>query len=148
MAETAADGERDETMRIEAWNCVGMAMWCTASDELRDERSHASVTAALPPVPQPLLPVIEPDVAGCYRGRRYSNGDPIPSRSFTYVTTVDSATFHLRVLGAPQLIDQEGQSPQGLGWGKPLALLIYLALRGEVRRDEIVDLLWRDVEES
>ena len=41
-----------------------------------------------------------------------------------------------------------GQTPAALGWGKPLALLCYLAIRGAVRRDEIVDLLWRDVDEA
>ena len=44
--------------------------------------------------------------------------------------------------------DDLGQVPAALGWGKPLALLCYLAIRGDVRRAEIVDLLWRDVDEE
>lgn len=35
-----------------------------------------------------------------------------------------------------------------MGWGKPLALLAVLAVRGQAPREEIVDLLWRNVEES
>ena len=36
----------------------------------------------------------------------------------------------------------------GLGPGKPLALLAYLAVRREARRDELVDLLWGKVSET
>jgi DNA-binding SARP family transcriptional activator len=64
------------------------------------------------------------------------------------VTATTTPSFRLRVLGAPELRDDLGQIPASLGWGKPLALLCYLAIRGEERRDEIVDLFWRDVEES
>jgi DNA-binding SARP family transcriptional activator/dipeptidyl aminopeptidase/acylaminoacyl peptidase len=56
--------------------------------------------------------------------------------------------FFLRLLGAPSLKDRNGVTPPSLGWGKPLALLAFLSVRGETRRDEIVDLLWRDVEEG
>lgn len=56
--------------------------------------------------------------------------------------------FHLRVLGSPSLKDGDGATPPSLGWGKPLALLALLSVRGEARRDEIVDLLWRDVDEA
>lgn len=52
------------------------------------------------------------------------------------------------MLGVPELVDAAGQTPRALGWGKPLALLCYLAVRGEVRRDEVVDLLWRHVAED
>ena len=58
------------------------------------------------------------------------------------------ARFDVRVLGAPSLTDQNGVTPPSLGWGKPLALLSLLAVRQEVRRDEVVDLLWRDVDAS
>lgn len=64
------------------------------------------------------------------------------------MTSTSSSLFRLRVLGAPELVDGAGQTPPALGWGKPLALLCYLAVRGEARRDEIVDLLWRGVEEG
>lgn len=57
-------------------------------------------------------------------------------------------TFHLGVLGPPSLRDPAGQVPPSLGWGKPLALLCLLAVRNELRRDEVVDLLWRDVDED
>ena len=52
------------------------------------------------------------------------------------------------MLGVPSLRDGSGQTPPGLGWGKPLALLALLAVRREIRRDEVVDLLWRGVEED
>jgi DNA-binding SARP family transcriptional activator len=56
--------------------------------------------------------------------------------------------FRLKVLGTPSVTAEDGSTPPSLGWGKPLALLCLLAVRGEVRREEVVDLLWRDVEES
>jgi len=64
------------------------------------------------------------------------------------VSVVTSSSFRLSVLGVPALVDEAGQTPAALGWGKPLALLAYLAIRTEVRRDEIVDLLWRGVAED
>jgi DNA-binding SARP family transcriptional activator len=59
-----------------------------------------------------------------------------------------SLRFEIRVLGSPSLADENGVTPPALGWGKPLALLALLAVREDVRRDEVVDLLWRDVDES
>lgn len=56
-------------------------------------------------------------------------------------------TFRLQLFGVPSLRDESGLTPPGLGWGKPLALLALLAIRREIRRDEVVDLLWRGVEE-
>lgn len=56
--------------------------------------------------------------------------------------------FRLRLFGPPSLCDAAGATPPGLGWGKPLALLCLLAVRREVRRDEVVDLLWRGVDED
>jgi DNA-binding SARP family transcriptional activator len=58
------------------------------------------------------------------------------------------ARFRLKVLGTPSLTADDGSTPPSLGWGKPLALLCLLAVRGEVRREEVVDLLWRDVDEA
>jgi DNA-binding SARP family transcriptional activator len=56
--------------------------------------------------------------------------------------------FQLKLLGTPSLKDGNGVTPPSLGWGKPLALLALLSVTGEARRDEIVDLLWRDVDED
>ena len=58
------------------------------------------------------------------------------------------SSFHLRLFGSPSLKGASGETPPGLGWGKPLALLCLLAVRKEVRRDEVVDLLWRGVDEG
>lgn len=57
-------------------------------------------------------------------------------------------TLRLQVLGAPSIKDESGATPRSLGWGKPFALLCLLAVRKEASRDEVVDLLWRDVEET
>jgi DNA-binding SARP family transcriptional activator len=51
-------------------------------------------------------------------------------------------------MGFPSVSTQDGTALGGLGPGKPLALLIYLAVRREARREELVDLLWGDVPES
>lgn len=59
---------------------------------------------------------------------------------------LNAGNLRLRVLGTPALVDQNGKSPPSLGWGKPLALLCLLAVRGEARREEVVDLLWREME--
>ena len=56
--------------------------------------------------------------------------------------------FRLQLFGSPSLKDSAGSTPPGLGWGKPLALLGLLAVRRELRRDEVVDLLWRGVAEG
>jgi hypothetical protein len=59
-----------------------------------------------------------------------------------------SPSYRLCLLGAPTLSDASGQVPPGLGPGKPLALLGYLALTGGARREAVVALLWGDVSES
>jgi DNA-binding SARP family transcriptional activator len=56
--------------------------------------------------------------------------------------------FKLRLLGYPALVAVDGNHVTGLGPGKPLAMLAYLAVRGEARRDELVDLLWGEVNET
>jgi DNA-binding SARP family transcriptional activator len=56
--------------------------------------------------------------------------------------------FELVLLGPPALRDALGQTPGGLGAGKPLALLCFLCVRGEARRDEALALLWGDVDEA
>ncbi|MEK7401682.1 MAG: AAA family ATPase [Gemmatimonadota bacterium] len=57
-------------------------------------------------------------------------------------------TFDLILLGPPTLRNGVGQIPVGLGSGKPLALLCFLVVRGEVPRDEALALLWGDVAEA
>ena len=54
----------------------------------------------------------------------------------------------VRLLGFPRVERPDGSLVPNLGPGKPLGLLAVLALRGAVRRDEMVDLLWRDIEET
>lgn len=61
---------------------------------------------------------------------------------------VTSGQFSLSVLGSPILSDAAGSPVPGLATGKPLALLAYLAVRGEVRRDELIELLWGGVPEA
>src|SRR5687767_3244953 len=56
--------------------------------------------------------------------------------------------FELVLLGPPVLRDALGQTTGGLGVGKPLALLCFLCVRGEARRDEALALLWGDVDEA
>lgn len=51
-------------------------------------------------------------------------------------------------MGFPSFLTQDGTNLGGLGPGKPLALLVYLAVRHEARREELVDLLWGDVTEA
>src|SRR3954470_22179795 len=56
--------------------------------------------------------------------------------------------FRLRLMGFPSFTNLDGSSLAGLGPGKPLALLAYLAVRREARREELVDLLWGEVTEA
>jgi DNA-binding SARP family transcriptional activator len=56
--------------------------------------------------------------------------------------------FRLRLFGYPLLTALDGRHVTGLGPGKPLALLAYLAVRREARRDELVDLLWGEAGEA
>jgi Tol biopolymer transport system component/DNA-binding SARP family transcriptional activator len=56
--------------------------------------------------------------------------------------------FNLRLLGSPGIVDADGQPLAGLGHGKPLAMLAYLAVRQEARREELIELLWGGVPES
>jgi DNA-binding SARP family transcriptional activator len=56
--------------------------------------------------------------------------------------------FRLRLLGFPAVSSTDGSPVPGLGPGKPLGLLAYLAVRREARRDELVDLLWGEVSEA
>jgi DNA-binding SARP family transcriptional activator len=56
--------------------------------------------------------------------------------------------YRLRLLGLPALTDAQGRTPPGLGAGKPLAVLCYLAREGEVRRETVTALLWGDTSEG
>jgi DNA-binding SARP family transcriptional activator/Tol biopolymer transport system component len=60
----------------------------------------------------------------------------------------ESGRFRLRLMGFPSISTEDGQAITGLGPGKPLALLAYLAVRREARREELVDLLWGEVAEA
>ncbi len=57
-------------------------------------------------------------------------------------------SFSLRLLGPPELTDDRGDVPSGLGPGKPLAILAYLAVEGAARRDAVASLLWEDADED
>lgn len=59
-----------------------------------------------------------------------------------------AARLRLTLLGSPGLTDDTGTSVPGLGPGKPLGMLAYLAFQGTARRDELIGLLWGDVIES
>lgn len=59
-----------------------------------------------------------------------------------------SARYTLRLLGTPVVLGADGLPAHGLGPGKPLALLAYLAVYGSVRRDALIELLWGDVTED
>lgn len=56
--------------------------------------------------------------------------------------------YRLRLLGPPSLDRTSHTQARLLGPGKPLALLAYLAVRGPVRRDELIALLWGDIPED
>src|SRR3954464_8849399 len=51
-------------------------------------------------------------------------------------------------MGFPSVSADDAVPITGLGPGKPLALLAYLAVRREARREELVDLLWGEVAEA
>lgn len=57
-------------------------------------------------------------------------------------------SYRLTMFGPPTLVDETGETPAGLGQGKPLAVLCYLAREGEVRRETVTALLWGDRSES
>ena len=59
-----------------------------------------------------------------------------------------AARFFLRMLGSPSVTVAGGESVPGLGPGKPLALLCYLARTREARREELTTLLWGSVDEA
>jgi len=58
------------------------------------------------------------------------------------------SAFRLRLLGLPAVLGASGEPVPGLGPGKPLALLAYLAVAGQATRENIVTLLWGDVPEA
>jgi len=56
--------------------------------------------------------------------------------------------FRLKLLGPPSLDRDTDPQMLVLGPGKPLALLAYLAVRGPVRREELIALLWGEIPED
>ncbi len=60
----------------------------------------------------------------------------------------ESQVFTLKLLGTPSLSAQGAASVPGLGPGKSLAMLAFLAVRGTARRDELISLLWGEIEED
>src|SRR5579884_1223389 len=56
--------------------------------------------------------------------------------------------YALKLLGPPGVRGPDGEPVSGLGPGKSLAMLAYLAVRGRVRRDELIDLLWGEIPED
>jgi DNA-binding SARP family transcriptional activator len=57
-------------------------------------------------------------------------------------------TYVLRMLGPPSLDSDDGHTVPGLGPGKSLAMLAYLAVRRSARRDELISILWGEVPEA
>jgi len=95
---------------------------------------HASIVRPLryTPVSAPALPVTIPAIY----------------LSYSEMASLGSGQFSLQMLGGPSLTDSAGQAVAGLGPGKPLVLLAYLAVRGDARRDELIELLWGGVPEA
>src|SRR5687768_3323904 len=58
------------------------------------------------------------------------------------------ARYRLLVLGPASLTDGEGVLLPGMGPGKPLAMLAYLAINGSAQREELVSLLWPEMPED
>jgi DNA-binding SARP family transcriptional activator len=66
----------------------------------------------------------------------------------TMDTAKDGPAIRVRLLGPASVTKQDGAPLPGLAVGKPLALLAYLAIKGRARREELVALLWGDLDES
>lgn len=58
---------------------------------------------------------------------------------------VRQPVLRLLLLGSPALVDGENRSVAGMGAGKPLAMLAYLAVNGRAQREELVSLLWPEI---
>jgi DNA-binding SARP family transcriptional activator len=69
-------------------------------------------------------------------------------RSDTGPPSNGTLTLRLRLLGAPVLVDSGGTGLAGLGPGKTLAILAFLAVRGRARRTELIELLWGGTTEA
>src|SRR5213596_521394 len=54
----------------------------------------------------------------------------------------ETVRYSVRLLGPPSVTDELGHPVPGLSFGKPLAMLAFLTTRGEVRREELIELLW------
>ena len=58
------------------------------------------------------------------------------------------ARFRLLLLGPASLTDGVGGLIPGMGPGKPLAMLAFLAMNGSAQREELVSLLWPEMPED
>lgn len=58
------------------------------------------------------------------------------------------ARYRLLLLGPASLTDGQGALLPGMGPGKPLAMLAYLAMNGSAQREELVSLLWPEMPED
>ena len=58
------------------------------------------------------------------------------------------ARYRLLLLGPASLTNAEGALLPGMGPGKPLAMLAYVAINGSVQREELVSLLWPEMPED
>lgn len=61
---------------------------------------------------------------------------------------MSSISLKIRVLGPPSVEFSDGRPVEGLGLGKPLGMLAYILLKGEVRREELISLFWSDLPEQ
>ncbi len=55
--------------------------------------------------------------------------------------------LRVTLLGTPSLTRDDGSPIEGMGPGKPLGVLAYIVMRGQVRRDELIGLFWGDLPE-
>lgn len=62
--------------------------------------------------------------------------------------TPPDARYRLLLLGPASLTDGSGAVLPGMGPGKPLAMLAYLAINGSASREELVSLLWPEIPEN
>ncbi|MGQ0814708.1 MAG: AAA family ATPase [Gemmatimonadota bacterium] len=64
------------------------------------------------------------------------------------LTSSTTARYRIRLLGRPALLDDKGHPIGTVAPGKNLALLCYLAISGEASREQLVGLLWGEMEEA
>lgn len=57
-------------------------------------------------------------------------------------------SLSIRILGPPSVTTSDGLTVEGLGPGKPLGMLAYIVVNGEVRREQLISLFWSDLPEE